>query len=116
MVGIRITKGFDPITLISVYVPPGPEMCGEAITKIKDLFEQVDSLHGEILIGGDFNGHHSSWDLSSPHCPKGNAVNSALQAYKHILLNDGPPTCMSTSNNNSTAIDLSLATAGLTIK
>lgn len=116
VVGVKIIKGFDPITLISIYVPAGQELCGEAIRKLKVFFEEIESLEGEILIGGDFNGHHHTWDRVSPNCPKGNTINAALEASKFILLNDGSPTCTTTINNNNTAIDLTLATAGLAVK
>nr|XP_029732734.1 uncharacterized protein LOC115268731 [Aedes albopictus] len=116
VVGIKITKGFDPISLISVYVPPNSEICRDAIAKIRELFDQISNLEGEILVGGDFNGHHSTWDPSSPHCPKGNVISAALQDSNLILLNDGSATCMTTSSYSSSAVDISLATAGLAVK
>ncbi|XP_065091068.1 uncharacterized protein LOC135712034 [Ochlerotatus camptorhynchus] len=116
VVGVKITKGFFPLTLVSVYVPSGYSPLSEIRSKILELFEKLDNMDGEILIGGDFNSHHRSWDPGATNCYKGNLLNSILEPSKFILLNDGTTTCMSTVNRSSTAIDLSLATAGLATK
>lgn len=116
VVGIKIVKGFNPISLISVYVPPGHTLSGETKTKIQELFQVAEHIRGEVLIGGDFNGHHQSWDFTSANCPKGILINNILDSSRFILLNDGSPTCLTTVHRNSTAIDLSLATSGLAMK
>lgn len=115
VVGVKIIKGFDPITLISVYVPPGQNLSGDIRTKIQEFFQTVEQLR-EVFIGGDFNGQHRSWDPTSMNCPKGNLINSLLDPSRLVLLNDDSPTCLTTVNRSSSAIDLSLATTGLAMK
>ncbi|XP_062541555.1 uncharacterized protein LOC134209574 [Armigeres subalbatus] len=115
-IGIKITRGFSPLKLISVYIPPGQTPIGETRRKMQEFFETLELMEGEIIVGGDFNSHHQSWDPGSINCPKGNTLNSILEPSKFILLNDGTPTCMSTVSRNSTVIDLTLGTAGIATK
>lgn len=116
VVAVKIKKNFDPITCISVYVPPDRNLLQETKEKIKMLFEEIEDLPGEIVIGGDWNGHHETWDPAGKTCPKGALINTLIEASKFSLLNDGTHTCLTTREKRNTTVDLTLATTGVAIK
>lgn len=42
-VAIKVIREFDPITFVSVYVPPDHDLAGEIKHKMKDLFEVLET-------------------------------------------------------------------------
>lgn len=116
VVAIKLTKGADPITIISVYVPPDRHSLQEIKEKIRLLFDEIEDLPGEVLIGGDWNGHHETWDTGGKTCPKGALINTLIENSKLTLFNDGTHTCLTTMDKRSTTVDLTLATAGIASK
>ena len=117
VVAVRLVKGFDPVTFVSVYVPPNREMHKECARKIEELFEALQDLDGEIFVGGDFNGHHQEWDRNIKPCPKGILIHRLLMASDMVLLNkDQASTCMTTATRPSSTPDISFGTPGLVRK
>lgn len=116
VVAIKISKQFAPITFTSVYAPPDRHMTNEVKEKIRLLFDAIEDLQGEIVVGGDWNGHHETWDPSRQACPKGKLINSLIEKSKLTLLNDGTHTCLTTTNGESSTVDLTLATPGTAVK
>ncbi|XP_058816001.1 uncharacterized protein LOC131679311 [Topomyia yanbarensis] len=108
VVAVKIKNNFDPITLISVYVPPDRDQIQEVKEKIRKLFDAMEVINGEIIVGGDWNGHHETWDPKGKTCPKGALINTLIEASKLYLLNDGTHTCLTTTDRRSSTVDLTL--------
>lgn len=114
VIGVKIIKGFDPGTFVSVYVPPNRELHKECVDKIKALFDTLEDMEGEIFVGGDFNGHHQSWDNNIKPCPKGILIHSLISSSNMVLLNKNKmATCLTTATRPSSTPDISFATPGL---
>lgn len=114
VIGVKIIKGFDPVTFVSVYVPPNRELHKECVDKIKALFDTLEDMEGEIFVGGDFNGHHQSWDNNIKPCPKGILIHSLITSSNMVLLNKNKmATCLTTATRPSSTPDISFATPGL---
>lgn len=115
-VGVRITGGFDPISLFSVYLPPNSRLTNEAKEGIENLFRLLEVLPGELLVGADLNGHHTDWSPGSPLCARGRFLKNRLDVSPFVVLNNGSPTTIPKPGERSSAIDITLASAGLARK
>ncbi|KAL9698186.1 hypothetical protein quinque_001627 [Culex quinquefasciatus] len=117
VIAVKVVKGFDPITFVSVYVPPNRELHKECLGKIEKLFEELHDLNGEVLVGGDFNGHHQDWDCNIKPCPKGILIQRLMMSSRMVLMNkQQASTCMTTATRPSSTPDISFATPGLVRK
>ena len=93
-----------PITLVNLYVPP---------TRASDLRTQgfnpdfLPSSH-DIIILGDVNAHHQSWDSTTQEDDLGYHIDDWAISNDLVILNDGSPTRIS-PRGVSTAPDVSLA-------
>ncbi|KAL1395836.1 hypothetical protein pipiens_010953 [Culex pipiens pipiens] len=115
-VGVRITGGFDPISLFSVYLPPNSRFTNEAKEGIENLFRALEVLPGELLVGADLNGHHTDWSPGFPPCTRGRFLKNRLDVSPFVVLNNGSPTTIPKPGERSSAIDITLASAGLARK
>ncbi|XP_021695204.1 uncharacterized protein LOC110675129 [Aedes aegypti] len=106
--------GRSHITLISAYLPASNSK--HVTEDLKNLFQWVEQLEGEIILGADLNAHHDSWSPEFPECPRGKLISQITMDSKMILLNDGSPTMCLAPGNRRSAIDLTWVTEGLARK
>ncbi|XP_058811031.1 uncharacterized protein LOC131675919 [Topomyia yanbarensis] len=118
-VGVEINQSVGhqvkTINLLSVYLPPGNNLT-ETKKALQDIFTYLESLVGETIVGGDLNGHHSSWSPEYPECARGRYINTLIEGSKLMLLNDGTATMIGAPGGRESAIDLTLATTGVARK
>ncbi|XP_065095792.1 uncharacterized protein LOC135717590 [Ochlerotatus camptorhynchus] len=88
----------------------------EAINDLKKLFQWLELQEGEIIVGADVNAHHASWSPEYPECQRGRTFHSLVTDSNLIMLNDGSATMNSPPGTRESAIDVTLATAGVVKK
>lgn len=115
-VGVKILSGFDPINLISVYLPPTSRMTDEVKAGISKLFEFLGSIRGESIVGADLNGHHTDWSPEFSTCARGRLVKNLLDDSPMVLINNGDPTTVAAPGERNSAVDITLASASLARK
>ncbi|XP_055594461.1 uncharacterized protein LOC129745417 isoform X1 [Uranotaenia lowii] len=116
MVGItiKLNKGnLKIMNVISIYLPPGGSLNTELKSKFERLFSFLENLTGEIVVGADLNAHHVSWSPMFDNCARGNLIYQLVIESKLIMMNDGAATKLTPIGGRDSAIDLSLATAGI---
>lgn len=113
-VGVRIVDGSVPVSIFSVYIPDKNNRT--AIAELETLFGWMDQVNGEIVVGGDFNAHNTSWSPEFKDCARGRRLLELIMDSKLILLNDGSPTMVARVDERRSAIDLTLATSGIARK
>ncbi len=107
-IGVSIkTSTNSQIDIISIYVPKGD--C--EVADIELLFNRPNP----ILVGGDFNGHHSMWESDTQTNKAGRSISEALLNSNSICLltphNLG--TRIDPSTGKPTTIDLTIASSSL---
>ncbi|XP_021695315.1 uncharacterized protein LOC110675209 [Aedes aegypti] len=66
-----------------------------------------------VIVSGDFNARHPSWEPDSHPCPKGKLIAEELLTSRLVMMNDGTPTTIPRINSDPTAIDLPMASGDL---
>lgn len=100
-VAARIVLLQRPITICSLYLPPG-----EALPR-SEVSQLLGELPEPLLLLGDFNAHHSLW--GSDHIDSRGRTMERLICDEHLaVLNTGSPTHFTMPTGNTSAIDLSL--------
>ena len=103
-VGVKTKNEAGRITVISAYLPANTS--NQATEDIKKLFQWLEHLECEIIVGADLNANRSTWGPDFPECSRGKLVNQISMDSKLILLNDGSPTMCLAPRNRPSAIDL----------
>lgn len=97
----------ETYTFTSIYIPPAISN-SQIATKFKDLFQKYAN-RPRLFLGGDFNAHHSLWDLNTTNSDaRGNILAHEITHSNLVLLNDGNPTYFRYNNSSSAALDLSI--------
>ncbi|XP_072389307.1 uncharacterized protein [Diabrotica undecimpunctata] len=104
---IFVSKNLS-INCVSVYCPPNVSV---TVHNFSNLFNDIN---GTSIIGGDFNAHHDLWGSYKINQSVKNMVN-ALNQNNLVILNDGPPTKISRSGQNS-SVDLTLVSPDIADK
>lgn len=99
--GIQVLLNNKPISIASVYVPPGRAIY---TADLDNLFNQIPEPR---FIGGDFNAHDQAWGCVV-NDTRGNEIINSLNNSNLIFLNNGEPTRISPPPNRSSAVDLTL--------
>ncbi|XP_008552712.2 uncharacterized protein LOC103579772 [Microplitis demolitor] len=108
---ILLNTAHGKILIANIYKHPTFQLSESHIKKLSDEAKIHDS---SILIGGDFNSHHTSWGCGR-NCRSGNNIfDAAFENDLHIL-NDGSPTYINNPNQHPSAIDLTLVSVYLAI-
>ncbi|KAL7403374.1 hypothetical protein ABVT39_028188 [Epinephelus coioides] len=94
--------------LMSVYCPPG-------VTPSTHLFQETLLKEKTVVIMGDFNAKHSSFNNKSTN-QSGIILNNIIEQFDLVLLNNDEPTHYSSSYNSVDILDLCLVTPDLTGK
>ena len=79
-----------PLTVASVYLPEGPTTA--ALRAVDALLVRLSQRRGLLLIGGDFNAHHATWDHTAAPTRGSAELLEALESANLQTLNDGSPT------------------------
>lgn len=116
VVGVKIKSGFDPVNLVSVYIPPTRAFSGEVRDSLTGFFEFLSDLEGECIIGADLNAHHESWSPSFPPCARGRFLKQQVDLSDLVLKNDKSPTTIRGPNENDSAVDITLVSPNLAWK
>ncbi|XP_065090553.1 uncharacterized protein LOC135711613 [Ochlerotatus camptorhynchus] len=74
------------------------------VLKIKEIFNFIEGLDGEVILTGDFNARHPIWESGAKPCVKGKVIAEEVVASKMVLLNDGRPTTIPRINAEPTAM------------
>ena len=82
-----------------------------AATEWQNLFHSLSTFNN-VIIGGDFNSHHTSWGCSN-NCTSGSRLSDTLVNLNFALLNDGSPTRVTHLSHNVSAIDLTIVSSDL---
>lgn len=77
------------IVIVSIYVAPNVFHL-DLKDKLKSIFRKL-AHYPKVLVGGDFNCHHTSWDPRHSD-NKGTALFELINEENVILMNDGQPT------------------------
>lgn len=109
------TKNLETnFTIFSVYVTPNRELCMEYTRKLKELFNLIEGMNGEVILTGDFNARHRRWDPGAErNCELGNTIFNELNTSRLNLLNEQEATTIPRINTEPTAVDLAFATNDL---
>lgn len=91
---IKINTNQGPIIFATTYVSP---LLRIRKNTWKSLLKQPHN--GSLLIGGDFNTHHTLWG-SHKNSPQGKELAEAIQEAELCLLNNGSPTRISNPQEN----------------
>lgn len=96
-----------PITICNIYLPNSLSIDNN------DILEQlVRKLPEPFIITGDFNSHNQLWGCQLTN-NRGPLMEKWIDDNNLIILNDGRPTHFATAIGKSSAIDLSICSAGL---
>lgn len=99
------------IVVMSVYA--APNISHFALKQGVESLLQAVRGYRKVLVGGDFNAHHSAWDPRHQD-NKGAALFDLINDEAYILLNEGQMTFVPVELNKSpSAIDLVLVSPGL---
>jgi hypothetical protein len=110
--GILISLNGSNLEIYNLYIPPVLG-CPRGFTP--DIY-QILNIPNNVLVLGDLNVHHSSWDtsLSDMH---GGAFMTSIDLSPVLILNEGDVTRVpSAQNQPSSSSDVSLASAHLAIE
>ena len=77
-----------------------------------DLIENMNNQ--KIIIMGDFNSHHPLWD-KTPTNTGGKNISDFFFKNELIVMNDGSHTLFQNTNNNSSAVDLTMISSQLAL-
>lgn len=89
------------ITLCSLYLPPNQFIHPN---QLNNLFTQLPTPY---IISGDFNAHNILW--GSQHTDrKGKLIESSIENFDTVLLNDGSPTYFCTRTGKFSSNDLTI--------
>lgn len=99
------------IVIVSIYVAPNVFHL-DLKDKLKSIFRKL-AHYPKVLVGGDFNCHHTSWDPRHSD-NKGTALFELINEENVILMNDGQPTFVPAElGKTPSTIDLVLVTPQL---
>ncbi|GBN11279.1 RNA-directed DNA polymerase from mobile element jockey [Araneus ventricosus] len=97
---VKISLANQPsIVIASIYVP-----C-QVNSRFMDDLDKILNLNNSVIMCGDFNAHHTSWN-----CKRINATGKAIYKYAHCKNLEilAPPTPTRYGPNSATTIDLAL--------
>ncbi|KAG5863974.1 hypothetical protein JTB14_000527 [Gonioctena quinquepunctata] len=78
------------------------------------MFDRLlGSLNGSVILMGDLNAHHKSWGGNTNNY-NGNMIVDIAEDHHLIIMNDGSPTRLTPPSDNSSPVDLTLASCGIT--
>lgn len=96
-----------PLIIISIYIPPQVKISKNNMVKFLSQFKD------NIILGGDFNAHHTNWG-NDYICEKGAAVYEATLQSNYVILNDGTSTYSPHWKCVLSAIDITIVSSCLT--
>ena len=99
---------FDSLIVASIYIHPD---CKTIPDHLSNLIDWCSSNSLRLIIGGDFNSHHTLWG-SSKDSPKGRQIFNLLEEKNLILLNKGQIPTWS-NRGSSSIIDLTICTTNI---
>ena len=102
---LRISFNRKPLTVCNIYIHPNAPLNNITLQHL------ADQLPRPFLILGDFNARHRMWGDEGQN-QRGGAVERFLLSDSACLLNTGEHTHFHVQTGTSTAIDLSLCSAG----
>ena len=100
--------------LINVYHRPDDDMV-ETVSMIRRAYIRPD-YDGNVIITGDFNAHHNTWDIKNRNDTKGYVLHNFVTSYPLGIINTGSvPTFEATRNQKTvnSIIDLTIASDNL---
>ena len=104
-VAVRVTFPFN-LTVCSIYLPPNLRL------NIDSLENLASQFAAPWVLLGDFNAHSPLWG-SLRSDARGGELQEFFENQNIVILNDGSMTHLSAANRNESAIDISLASAGI---
>lgn len=108
-IAIRLKYGNNKeISLVSFYSPGNA-----SFTKYK-FDNLIRNIPGPLLVGGDFNAHHSAWGCNSVNI-RGREVLEIINGYNLVLLNDGEMTTVGSDRWQRNALDLTVVSASISL-
>ena len=100
---IKLSKRY---TICNMYISPNE------IVQLNELTNIIEQLPTPIIICGDFNSHHPSWDnMCTQQDARSTTIENLLLNSSMVLLNTGQPTHFYLQTGSSSAIDLSMCSA-----
>lgn len=115
-IAIKTTNTVIPFLFISIYIPPSPINNNQIKKPLTDLFNFIDLNNCKAIIAGDFNAHHSVWNVANKTCPRGELILDLIENRNLIIMNDGTPTMIKHPNITPSAIDLTIVSSCLAPK
>ena len=105
-VAARVYCNHRPITLCSLYLPPG-----ERFPRL-EFIQLLSELPEPLLVLGDFNSHHTLWGCDDVDA-RGRVLERILYEEHLGFLNNGLRTHFTLPSGHTSALDLSLASPQL---
>lgn len=93
-----------PITICNIYLP------NSLTVELTELSNIIDQLPSPFILLGDFNAHNTLWGSESTN-KSGRIVESMMDKFDLILLNNGNPTHIDPATGKFSAIDLSISSS-----
>ncbi|MCU7879101.1 MAG: endonuclease/exonuclease/phosphatase family protein, partial [Candidatus Thiodiazotropha sp. (ex Lucinoma borealis)] len=108
---VRIFGTKHHLDIANYYTPGGTHIPSETYIKI------VEKMGKNAILLGDFNAKNELWDSTfTTYDDNGDEIINFLNATEYITLNSGCGTRLNITNGNTTAIDLTFATASIAHK
>ncbi|KAF4527282.1 hypothetical protein B566_EDAN007003 [Ephemera danica] len=98
------------LTIILIYSAPTAPLTLNNLNNILTKSRFQSSYSNKLIIGGDFNAHHTLWG-GRFNSSKGNEIVKFINDNDVILLNDGSFTRIGATNQHNSAIDLTFVSA-----
>lgn len=108
---ILLNTSHGKILIVNIYKHPTFRLTEQHIKQIVNKAKQQNS---SILIGGDFNSHHTSWGCGK-NCRSVTNLFEAAFENDLIILNDGSPTHINNPDQQNSAIDLTVTSANFAL-
>lgn len=115
-IAVKTTNTVIPLLFISIYIPPSPINNSQIKKPLTDLFNFIDINNYRTILAGDFNAHHSVWNITNKTCPRGELVLDLIENSDLVIINDGTPTMIKHPNKTPSAIDLTVVSSTLAPK
>lgn len=94
------------LTVVNMYCPPNIPIQ----PKFWERF--VKSFHNPLIMVGDLNAHHASWDTTHTN-KSGRTVHNLMSECELVVLNDGSSTRFTQDKNQTSAVDLTMCSSQL---
>jgi ribonuclease HI len=107
LIAAKIESGRNNLTIVSAYCPPGRRLTSECAGALRDL-------GSPMLICGDFNAHSQSWGCERD-CSRAGIMQTILDELSLVHLNSGTHTRIAAPPFRSSAVDLTLCSASLSL-